>query len=78
MQPNFKVNFMLIGAMKCGTSTLAHILKSHPEIGFCKTKEPQFFSRTKNWKLNINEYHELFNFEEGKKFGEALKIIWFN
>ena len=47
---NFKVNFMLIGAMKCGTSTLAQILKNHPEIGFCREKEPQFFSKTNNWK----------------------------
>ena len=68
---NFKVNFMLIGAMKCGTSTLAHILKNHPDIGFCKIKEPHFFSRTKNWNLHINEYHDLFNYKEGKIFGEA-------
>ena len=71
---NFKVDFMLIGAMKCGTSTLAHILKNHPEIGFSSIKEPQFFSRTKNWKHHINEYHELFNFEKGKIFGEASTL----
>ena len=70
----FKVNFMLIGAMKCGTSTLAHILKNHPEIGFSRKKEPQFFSSTKDWKLHINEYHKLFNFEEGKIFGEASTL----
>ena len=68
---NFKVNFMLIGAMKCGTSTLAQILKNHPDIGFCKKKEPQFFSKTKSWKANIDEYHSLFNFKEDKIFGEA-------
>ncbi len=71
---NFKVNFMLIGSMKCGTSTLAHILKNHPEIGFSRTKEPQFFSKTKDWKLHIKKYHELFNFEEGKIFGEASTL----
>ena len=71
---NFKVNFMLIGAMKCGTSTLAHILKNHPDIGFSRIKEPQFFSRTKNWKLHINEYHSLFNFCEDKIFGEASTL----
>ena len=68
---NFKVDFMLIGAMKCGTSTLAQILKSHPDIGFCKIKEPHFFSKTENWRDNIDKYHDLFNFKEGKIFGEA-------
>ncbi len=68
---NSKVNFMLIGAMKCGTSTLANILRNHPDICFCKKKEPHFFSRTKNWKLHIDEYHKLFNFNEGKIIGEA-------
>ena len=68
---NFKVDFMLIGAMKCGTSTLSHILKNHPQIGFCKKKEPQFFSTTKDWKKEIDKYHKLYNFEEGKIFCEA-------
>ena len=47
---NPKVNFMIIGAMKCGTTTLVAILQDHPEIGFCKIKEPQFFCKNKDWK----------------------------
>lgn len=68
---NFKVNFMILGAMKCGTTTLSSILKNHPEIAFCKTNEPNFFCSTKNWKTNLKDYHTLFNFEEGKIQGEA-------
>ncbi len=44
------VDFMIIGAMKSGTSTLAEILSMHPEVCFCREKEPHFFSKTPDWK----------------------------
>jgi len=57
------VNFMIIGAQKCGTTTLSEILRNHQSIVGCKQKEPHFFSETKNWKNSLDEYHSLF--EEG-------------
>ena len=66
-----KVDFMLIGAAKAGTTTMAEILTNHPQINFCKQKEPEFFCRTKNWKEKLNKYHQLFTFKEGKLTGEA-------
>lgn len=46
-----KPNFFIVGAAKCGTTSLYHHLKSHPDIYFCETyKEPYYFS-TKYVKL---------------------------
>lgn len=65
------VDFMVIGAAKCGTTSLAYELSQHPKINFSKIKEPHFFSRIIDWKKNIQEYHTLFDEEEGKIYGEA-------
>lgn len=35
---------IIIGAMKCGTSSLFRYLVEHPEISGCAKKEPNFFS----------------------------------
>lgn len=35
----------VVGAPRCGTTTLARLLESHPRISFSNVKEPHFFSR---------------------------------
>lgn len=57
------VDFMIVGAMKSGTTTLADILKNHDRVSFCSTKEPQFFSESLNWKSELQRYKDLYNFE---------------
>lgn len=44
-------NFIIIGAAKSATTTLATILPRHPDIFFCRHKEPKFFGRCydKGW-----------------------------
>lgn len=37
-------NFLFVGAMKCGTTSLASQIAEHPEIFVSKPKEPHFFS----------------------------------
>lgn len=37
-------NFVLIGAMKAGTTALYHYLQQHPDIYMSPNKEPQFFA----------------------------------
>ena len=39
-----KPTFLIIGAMKCGTTSLHHYLRLHPEIQIPPVKEPNFFS----------------------------------
>lgn len=36
-------NFVVIGAAKCGTTSLYHYLKQHPQIFLPPVKEPEFF-----------------------------------
>jgi len=35
--------FFIVGAPRCGTTSLARYLRDHPEICFSRPKEPQFF-----------------------------------
>ncbi len=37
-------NFLIIGAMKSGTTSLYHYLKQHPQIYMSSLKEPNFFA----------------------------------
>lgn len=40
------VDFLIIGAPKCGTSALAAYLAAHPEVCFSRPKEPHFYYRS--------------------------------
>ena len=37
-------NFLLIGAPKCGTTSVYHYLRQHPHVFMSPVKEPHFFS----------------------------------
>ncbi len=41
--------FFVIGAAKCGTSSLYHLISQHPEVCFSTPKEPRFFSHDLNY-----------------------------
>jgi hypothetical protein len=66
-----QVDFMIIGAQKCGTSTLFEILADHPSIVRCRKKEPHFFSSSPDWKRDLPEYEELFTQKQGALYFEA-------
>lgn len=66
------VQFVIIGAQKCGTTSMAEQLSMHPSVRLCAQKEPHFFS--KNYKTKaFAEYHGLFPnpVESGCIYGEA-------
>ena len=42
---DFKPNFFIVGASKCGTSALADALNSHPDVYMSAVKEPNFFNK---------------------------------
>ena len=42
-----RLDFMIVGAQKCGTTALAHFLSQHPEIGMAFPKEPHLFDSPK-------------------------------
>jgi hypothetical protein len=41
----FRVDFLILGAQKCGTTALARFLSEHPDIFLCPSKEAHFFDR---------------------------------
>lgn len=72
-----KVNFVIIGAQKSGTTSLAYQLSCHPKIVFSQEKEPHFFSKNKDWKQSLDEYHGLFSPAGDSLYGEASTTYTF-
>jgi hypothetical protein len=63
-------NFIIIGAMKCATTSLHYYLNLHPQISMSSPKELNFFIRERNWPKGIEWYSSHFS-GESKIFGEA-------
>jgi hypothetical protein len=66
-----KVNFMIVGAMKCGTSSMAWLLSEHPDICFSRPKEPNFFKEFHDWQSGLERYHSMFKHKEARLNGEG-------
>ena len=56
-------NFLIIGAMKSGTTSLYRYLNLHPSIGMSRDKETDFFIAEKNYRHGLSWY--------SKQFGDA-------
>jgi hypothetical protein len=52
--------FLVIGAMKAGTTSLYHYLRAHPEVFMPTIKEPEFFVAGSNRSKGIEWYRRLF------------------
>jgi hypothetical protein len=46
--------FLLLGAAKCGTTSLAYYLSQHPSVFFSEPKEPTFFEA--EWERGLDHY----------------------
>lgn len=53
-------DFIIIGAMRAGTTSLAERLARHPEIGMSRLKETDFFIEEKNFSRGYKWYQSLF------------------
>lgn len=74
-----KPNFFILGAAKCGTTTLYAYLKWHPEIFMSRVKEPTFFCEGFQVVRDPIEYFELFDAVNGEKvIGEASHAYFSN
>ncbi|NEO98670.1 MAG: sulfotransferase domain-containing protein [Symploca sp. SIO2E9] len=75
-------NFLIIGAMKSGTTTLYDSLNAHPQIYMSRLKEPHFFSYdgTENFPItNLEDYQALFRGVSNETaIGEASTTYLFN
>jgi len=72
-------NFLIIGAQKCGTTSLFHFLSQHPDLNLPSVKEIQFFSLeySKGWKWYKNQFPENPFFRRKLK-GEASPYYLFH
>lgn len=53
-------NFLIVGAQKCGTTTLHSVLDLHPKIAMSRIKELNFFTFEKNYQKGLSYYSEQF------------------
>lgn len=53
-------DFLLIGGMKCGSTTLHEYLVNHPKLADPQYKEPGFFSRDERFSLGLDWYRSVF------------------
>ena len=76
--PTRKIDFLIAGTQKGGTSALDKYLREHPEIGMAKSKELHFFDDEEIFsqpKIDYSIYENQFDFESNKKvYGEATPI----
>jgi Sulfotransferase family len=74
-----KPNFFIIGAPKCGTTSLWSWLSGHPNIFMAPEKEPHFFNTDdlRRGVTSLGRYEALFHHarEEHKAIGEAS--VWY-
>ena len=54
-------HFIVIGAMKSGTTSLNRYLEEHPQIGVARGKETNFFIEEDRWPRGVARYREQFD-----------------
>ncbi len=65
-------NFIIVGAMKGGTSSLKHYLRQHPDVAF-NTRRTNFFDQNKKWAKGPEWYAAFFEHARGTKaIGETV------
>ncbi|MDO8900628.1 MAG: sulfotransferase [Phenylobacterium sp.] len=75
MQP--KIDFIIVGAQKAGTTALFDYLGEHPRLGLSDVKEVHFFDdETRDWSNpDYDDYHAHFDLaDRSRVWGEATPI----
>lgn len=60
-EPGILPNLIVIGGLKCGTTSLHHYLNLHPEVTMSRPKELNFFVAELNWQLGPEWYASHFD-----------------
>ena len=77
--PCRKPNFFILGAGKCGTTTLYDCLRRHPGIFLPAVKEPSFFCESFQVVANPVDYFRLFqDVDQEEAVGEASHVYMSN
>ena len=76
-----KIDFIICGTQKGGTTALDFYLRSHPEVCMAKKKEVHFFDNDSNFKSEKNDYTKYHNYfkplDSHKIIGEATPIYMY-
>jgi len=64
-------DFLVIGAMRAGTTSLHQFLASHPDIHLPHIKETDFFIGRQNWQLGREWYKRQYTLANRGIFGEV-------
>lgn len=67
-----KVNLFVIGASKCGTTSIYHILNEHTNIYMSDVKETNYFAIKNNGNIDYSDYFS--EIEDEKVIGEVSPI----
>lgn len=69
-------NFLVIGAMKAGTTSLYHYLRAHPQVFMSSVKELDFFAHEPNGSRSLDWYRRQFASaqQDSLAIGEASTI----
>ncbi len=54
-------NLIIVGGLKCGTTSIHHYLNLHPEVEMSRPKELNFFVEELNWALGVDWYRSHFS-----------------
>ncbi|HLF62363.1 MAG TPA: sulfotransferase [Saprospiraceae bacterium] len=66
-----KTGLIILGAQKCATTTMYHLLRAHPQMCASKQKETNFFSEVVDWRADIHIYEQQFEHCRGQIRFEA-------
>ncbi len=77
-----RLDFLICGAQKAGTSALDKYMREHPSIQMPKSKEMHYFDREGiNWneqqETEYELYHQSFNWSEERTRGEATPVYMY-
>ncbi|HEY6977495.1 MAG TPA: sulfotransferase, partial [Chitinophagaceae bacterium] len=72
-------NLFIIGAPKCGTTSMAYYLSQHPEIFVSPYKEPHYFNLDSEYRYTFSEKQYLENFKNASNSHKYLMeaSVWY-
>ncbi|MBI4698002.1 MAG: sulfotransferase [Nitrospirae bacterium] len=66
MKKTVQPNFIVIGSMKSGTTTLCHLIGQHPDVFMSEPKEVEFFCKDEIYEKGWDWYMSLFDGAKNK------------
>ncbi len=65
-EKHIRVNTLIVGAARTGTTSLCHQLAQHPQVCFSTQKEPPYFSIAEHYQKGPGFLHEFFPHYQGE------------